>query len=910
SDNGTEFKNKVLDDFCRERGIKREYSVARTPQQNGVAKKGNRTLIEAARTMLADSKLPTTFWAKAVSTACYVQHRVLAVKPYYKTPYELFRGFKPALSFMRPFGCHVTILNTLDSLGKFDGKSDEGFFVGYSLISKAFTVYNTRTRRVEENLHIGFLENEPMIEGNGTSEEVSQDCIVMPICKDTSYFDSPTKDVDNGEPKTADDAQKQVEDGPNNENAEQERFVDDSSTKDINAAGQQVNTASHDLNTGSLKLNAVGPSVNTASPNDQDSTEEEPEVDLGNITNSYIVPTLPYKNPKDPLLTLSMIWVFDVSHAFDHIIMFAVCACARFQVTPKTSHLLAVKRIFRYLKGKPTLSLWYSRDSPFELVAYTDSDYAGATLDRKSTIGGCQFLGNRLISWQCKKQTVVATSTTEAEYVAAASCCGQVLWIQNQLLDYGYNFMNTVININNNNLLTKGFDAGRFQYLVSNDMGTKVATVSNSYHLRHCLRGGISQEVGTPRYLSLVVPLTKVGDEAVHKELGDRMERAATTASSLEAEQDSGSGPRCQDTILGDVNAQTRFEITSIQSIDPPLSRGYTLGSGEDSMKLIGIDEIFPKFAETHNVVAFLEKPKESDGFAEIIDFLKASSVSYALTVNPVIYASCIEQFWATAKKVLIVFQLLLSLKNWRVWGMKSLLKSPQWKYYIHTITQGLSAKSTAWNEFSSSMASLIICLATNQKFNLSKYIFDAMVKHLDGGVKFLLYPLFANIKRAGKDFSGRITPLFDTMMVQPKDKPSKKAQRQEGEVPQDEAEHEENVPTPSNDPQLSGEDSMQLTDLMILCTKLQTQVLDLQKAKDAQAKEIATLKKRIQRLERRKLSRPTGLKRLSKVDIDANVDVSLVDETQERQNDDLMFDSGVLEDNVMHVEAKVDGKD
>ncbi|GJS83308.1 hypothetical protein Tco_0749849, partial [Tanacetum coccineum] len=141
-----------------------------------------------------------------------------------------------------------------------------------------------------------------------------------------------------------------------------------------------------------------------------------------------------------------------------------------------------------------------------------------------------------------------------------------------------------------------------------------------------------------------------VGDEAVHKELGDRMERAATTASSLEAEQDSGSGPKCQDSILGDVNAQTRFEITYIQSINPPLSKGYTLGSGEDNMKLIGIDEIFPKFAETHNVVAFLEKPKESDGFEEIIDFLKASSVSYALIVNPVIYTSCIKQFWTTAK--------------------------------------------------------------------------------------------------------------------------------------------------------------------------------------------------------------------------------------------------------------------
>nr|GEY19638.1 putative ribonuclease H-like domain-containing protein [Tanacetum cinerariifolium] len=105
--------------------------------------------------------------------------------------------------------------------------------------------------------------------------------------------------------------------------------------------------------------------------------------------------------------------------------MYAVCVCARFQVTPKVSHLHAVKRIFRYLKGHPKFGLWYPRDFPFELVAYTDSDYAEASLDRKSTTGGCQFLGRRLISWQCKKQTVVDTSTTEAKYMAAASCYGQ-----------------------------------------------------------------------------------------------------------------------------------------------------------------------------------------------------------------------------------------------------------------------------------------------------------------------------------------------------------------------------------------------------------------------------------------------------------------------------------------------------
>ncbi|GJS71368.1 putative ribonuclease H-like domain-containing protein [Tanacetum coccineum] len=108
-------------------------------------------------------------------------------------------------------------------------------------------------------------------------------------------------------------------------------------------------------------------------------------------------------------------------------IMCKVCACARFLVIPKVSHLHAVKRIFTYLKGQPKLGLWYLRDSSFDLVAYSDSDYAGVSFDRKSTTGGCQFLGCRLISWQCKKQIVAATSSTEAEYVAAASCCGQVL---------------------------------------------------------------------------------------------------------------------------------------------------------------------------------------------------------------------------------------------------------------------------------------------------------------------------------------------------------------------------------------------------------------------------------------------------------------------------------------------------
>ncbi|GJV26442.1 ribonuclease H-like domain-containing protein [Tanacetum coccineum] len=160
-------KSKLVNSFCGMKGIKREFSYARTPQQNRVAKRKNRTLIEAARTMLADSLLHITFWAEAVNIACYVQNRVLVTKPHHKKPYELLIGRTPIISFMRPFGCPISILNILDHLGKFDGKADEGFLVGYSINSKAFRVYNSRTRKVEENLHVNFLENKPNVAGIG-----------------------------------------------------------------------------------------------------------------------------------------------------------------------------------------------------------------------------------------------------------------------------------------------------------------------------------------------------------------------------------------------------------------------------------------------------------------------------------------------------------------------------------------------------------------------------------------------------------------------------------------------------------------------------------------------------------------------------------------------------------------------
>ncbi|GKA32843.1 putative ribonuclease H-like domain-containing protein, partial [Tanacetum coccineum] len=786
-DNGTEFKNRDVIEFCGSKGIKREYSNARTPQQNGVAERKNRTLIEAARTMLADSFLPNTFWAEAVSTACYVLNRVLVTKPHNKTPYELLTGKTPIISYIRPFGCHVTILNTIDHLGKFAGKSDEGFLVGYSLQSKAFRVYNLETKRVEENLHINFLENKPNVAGKGPNwlfdldyltdsmnyhsvrsenqanlhagqqesnqntgtkdkidagdsekeDESAQDCFELPIWHSYSSTNPFASKSDNkiGGPREEEQvflddlARLQRQEKEANEEAEALRKNLEQETENLVTQARAAKSSSTNIfstvsttakASGTNLVNTVSMPVSTASPNEglslsdtTNSQEDDSEIppledihedttdgifthssydDEGDPTSAvqtrskvnksseahafvsyvqkqrrnnhkdfhhclfacflsqhepkkisealedeswvdamqeellqfeiqkvWILVDLPYgkkaigtkwvyRNKKDergvvvrnkarlvaqghrqeegidydevfaPVARLEAIRIFlafasymgfivyqmDVKSAFlygkideevyvsqppgfldpkypekvykvvkalyglhqaprawyatlstfllkngyrrgtidktlflkkdkhdiilvqvyvDDIIfgstkkswcdefealmksrfqmssmgeltfflglqvkqkpdgifisqdksmigslmyltasrpdiMFAVCACSRFQVTPKTSHLNVVKRIF-------------------------------SNLERKSTTGGCQFLGRRLISWQCKKQIIVATSTTEAEYVVAANCCGQVLWIQNQMLDYGFNLINTKIYIDN-----------------------------------------------------------------------------------------------------------------------------------------------------------------------------------------------------------------------------------------------------------------------------------------------------------------------------------------------------------------------------------------------------------------------------------------------------------------------------
>ncbi|GJV01726.1 ribonuclease H-like domain-containing protein [Tanacetum coccineum] len=189
-DHGTEFKNHLMNEFCAKKGIKREYSIARTPQQNGIAERKNRTLIEAARTMLADSLLPIQFWAEAVNTACYVLNRVLVTKPQMKTPYEILMGRSPK---------------------KMGGFIKEGYLLGYSTSSKGFRVYNRVTRKVQDCLHVDFLENQENQKGKGPDwmfdlELLTPSMNYIPVRKE-NYADSGGQETTYDDVEDLDDQQ-------------------------------------------------------------------------------------------------------------------------------------------------------------------------------------------------------------------------------------------------------------------------------------------------------------------------------------------------------------------------------------------------------------------------------------------------------------------------------------------------------------------------------------------------------------------------------------------------------------------------------------------------------------------------------------------------------------------------------
>nr|GEU79784.1 hypothetical protein [Tanacetum cinerariifolium] len=484
-DNGGEFRNKEMNDFCSQKRIKREFSNARNPQQNGVAEKRNRTLIEAARTMLADAKLPVTFWAEAVNTTC----------------------------------CHVMILNTLENLGKFEAKGDEGYFIGYSMSSKAFRVFNKRTKRVEENLHVEFLENKATEKGTGPNwlfdiDSLAKSMNYVPVdasTNSTNLLDvsstkvpegsgnlNPTASISNppadqmetlivetpiptvssqvptacsnDSPELSSDARlisKRVsnqEETPSLDNilSLTNRFKDilrvESSSNEaivVEANVSNMETSITASPTPTLRIHKDHPKSQIIGPVDTPiQTRHKSKV----VEKQSFIATIHQKT--DPALLQFCLFscflsqvepknVFDalqdpswVEAMHEELLQFKILnidvknaflyGTIDEEVRKREDFILVQVCVDDIIFGSsnPQLcrefeALMHEKFQMSAMVAYSDSDYGGATQDHNSTTRGSQFLGRRLISWQCKKQTIVATSTTKAEYVAVASCCGQ-----------------------------------------------------------------------------------------------------------------------------------------------------------------------------------------------------------------------------------------------------------------------------------------------------------------------------------------------------------------------------------------------------------------------------------------------------------------------------------------------------
>ncbi|GJZ41414.1 putative ribonuclease H-like domain-containing protein [Tanacetum coccineum] len=536
-----------MSEFYEEKGIKKEFSAARTPQQNDVAERRNMTLIEAAKTMLVDSKLPTTFWAEAVNTACYVQNR-------------------------------------------FDGKSDEGFFIGYSLNSKDFRVYNIRTRKVEESLTIRFLEDKPIIAGdepkwlfdidiltksmnyvpvvagtNSSTEESigaghlsketqsSQDYILMPLWKDGSLFDSSSNNVSNDEPQPSGDARKKDDEGVNKESGNDDQERPENSTQDVHTAGPSINTASTNVNTGSLYINNVSPTVTTAplEATHANFFGDEIEIDMSNITATYLV-----------LSTLNTrIYTRHSQLIIDWLLMIADCVQTRSE---------------RDLKGKSKIL----KDPSW--IEAMQEELLQFKLQQVWTLVDLPY-GKRAIStkwvYRNKKDKRVVRIEAIRLFLAYASFKDFLVYQMDAKSAFLYGKIEEKVYV----YQPPGFEDPEFP--------DRVYKVEKALY-------GLHQ---APRAQS----------DSVRK----RIKRYSENKKDKELVRIKNDDRKC---FLGNKNR-------------------VNTGDTKDN-------------AVSQNLPLLQLKPEESDGFEGIIDFLNASSIRYVLTMNPTIYTSCIKQFWAITK--------------------------------------------------------------------------------------------------------------------------------------------------------------------------------------------------------------------------------------------------------------------
>nr|GEX29855.1 uncharacterized mitochondrial protein AtMg00810-like [Tanacetum cinerariifolium] len=494
----------------------------------------------------------------------------LKVKPQNKTPYDMFRGRTPALSFMRPF-------------------------------SKAFRVYNIRTRKVEENLHVEFLENKSIVEGDGPKwlfdiDMLTKSMNYVPVIAGTNsndfadgspLFDTSSKDSPIAGFKPLEEEKKQDDKDPGNEDNKVPRTKEpkaDMTNLDTHITVSPIATTkihkNHPLKQMDVKSTFLYRRIKEEAYVCQPSRFEDPDhpdkelctafeklmkdkFQMSSMGELTFFIGLQVKQKEygifiskdkyvDEILRKSMIGSLMYLTTSRPDIMYVVSVCARFQVTPKISHLHDVKRIFKYLKGQPKLGLWYPRDSPFELVAYTDSNYAGASLDRRPTTGGCQFLGIRLISWHCKKQTVVATSTTKAEYVAAAKFCGKHNMVAYLTKPTGSEGFQQIVDFLNGSHIMYALTKNPTIYvsLIKQFWQTATARTLDNEEIEITATIDGKAFTVTEASVRIHLQLADVDDEDVNEEMDDRVESCATTAASLDAELVSGNITRTESTVI------------------------------------------------------------------------------------------------------------------------------------------------------------------------------------------------------------------------------------------------------------------------------------------------------------------------------------------------------------------------
>nr|GFA09845.1 retrovirus-related Pol polyprotein from transposon TNT 1-94 [Tanacetum cinerariifolium] len=449
NDNGTEFKNKTVAKFSDEVGITQQFSAAKMPQQNGVVERRNRTLVEAARTMLTFANLPSFLWAEDVGKLkAKGDIRVFVGYSKESDAFRIYNKLTPNLNKMRK-SLNPSVSKVSETSKKYLEDLFQDFYDEYFNSSKIMKSSRTNVETLinEKVFHEVFGSFQRESSSSSLNDDVKQSPKEVILPQTNTQLISINM-IPNGDKAST------------SHNVFNERLEDayfDATLQDadwVSAMQEELDQFAR-LKVWRLVPRLEGKSVIKTKwifKNKKDKStihlflayaaHKDFTVFQMDVKTSFLNGILKEEvyvgQPPGFVSKQYPNYVYALDKAFRPDIMFATYMCARYQENPNEHHVSAVKKIFRYLKGTINLGLWYPKDSGFDLTAYSDADHAGCHLDRKSTPGNVQFLGDKLVCWSSKKQNCVSISTAESEYVAVSSCCAQVLWMRTQLTDYGF----------------------------------------------------------------------------------------------------------------------------------------------------------------------------------------------------------------------------------------------------------------------------------------------------------------------------------------------------------------------------------------------------------------------------------------------------------------------------------------